>query len=234
MAALVFAGGAQQTHVVLSAGMGQRLKQFYGATLHCTPISNIAFLRMAPVGPRSPQLRSIGFMSNLILTKGVDRFLDLADELAYDGISVHIAGPFPSEHMREYVLGRIRSMPHVIYHGPVYGEQKADFLRQVDLFVFLSRYFNEAEPLVLYEAMREGLPIVSTARGCIPDMLDSTMSVLVDKEAASLEKLVSAIRYWRDEPTKFAEMSASASARYSTLMFAGREQYKSFLRLFGR
>src|SRR4029077_6117789 len=42
---------------------------------------------------------------------------------------------------------------------------------QVDVFVFPTNYVNEAEPLVLYEAMRQGVHVIACDRGAIAEML---------------------------------------------------------------
>jgi glycosyltransferase involved in cell wall biosynthesis len=212
--------------------MGRIMTEKYGSTICCTVVSNIAFLELGQAAPRTRGLQRVGFLSNLLPTKGIDRFLDLAREIASDGLKAEIAGPFPDEETRKYVMERIAMMPHVTYHGALYGRAKTEFLRHIDLFVFPSRYMNEAEPLVLYEAMAEGLPISATSRGCVPDMLNCTGSVLLDQNAEDLEVLVSRIRYWHNNPSAFAAAAVSAHAGFKAL-FADRDnQYQRLIRVF--
>ena len=56
-----------------------------------------------------------------------------------------------------------------VYHGRKYGKDKEAFLQTADIFVFPTFYFNECFPLVIIEAMMNGLPVISTDEGGIRD-----------------------------------------------------------------
>ena len=60
----------------------------------------------------------------------------------------------------------------VTYHGRKYVEEKLAFFRQADVFVFPTYYSNECFPLVLLEAMEQGLPCISTNEGGIAAIVD--------------------------------------------------------------
>ena len=57
------------------------------------------------------------------------------------------------------------------YRGSVADGDKHKFYNDIDVFVFPTRYRNEAQPLVLFEAMGHGVPVVAYNRGCIADDL---------------------------------------------------------------
>ena len=65
----------------------------------------------------------------------------------------------------------LESAHDVEYLGAVYDAQKERFYSQLDLFVFPTNYANEAEPLVIYEAMRQGVHVIACDRGSIAEML---------------------------------------------------------------
>ena len=61
----------------------------------------------------------------------------------------------------------------VNYWGRRYGSEKDVFYKDADIFVFPTYYHNECFPLVILEAMEQGLPVISTNEGGIPDIIDN-------------------------------------------------------------
>lgn len=64
----------------------------------------------------------------------------------------------------------------VEFLGPVYGPAKDRLLASCDIFVFPTRYKFENQPLVILEAMRAGIPVVSTRVGTIPEQVEHGVS----------------------------------------------------------
>ncbi len=67
------------------------------------------------------------------------------------------------------ILGRVK---YVEYLGPKYGDSKLQELANSDLLVFPTTYSNECFPVVILEAMRQGVPVISTNEGGIADMVE--------------------------------------------------------------
>src|SRR4029077_16115808 len=65
----------------------------------------------------------------------------------------------------------VESSSEVTYLGPVYDEAKTAFYRDLDILLFPTDYANEAEPLVIHEAMRSGVHVIACDRGAISEML---------------------------------------------------------------
>jgi glycosyltransferase involved in cell wall biosynthesis len=84
---------------------------------------------------------------------------------------------------------------HVHYIGKKYGNEKDAIFSNSDIFVHPT--LNDCFPLVLLEAMKNSLPIVSTFEGGIPDIVnDNITGFLVPRNDASalaekLELLIS-------------------------------------------
>jgi glycosyltransferase involved in cell wall biosynthesis len=73
----------------------------------------------------------------------------------------------PSSHFKSAAV----ALPNIKYYGPVLGDAKKEFFAELNTFVFPTRYRNEAEPLVILEALMNGCPVVANNRGCIRSML---------------------------------------------------------------
>ena len=87
-----------------------------------------------------------------------------------------------------------------IYWGKKFGSDKDAFFRNADIFVFPTYYPNECFPLVLLEAMQQGLPCISTKEGGITSIIDDGKSgLLVNRQDA--EDLANKIA-WMLEHTK--------------------------------
>ncbi|WP_298125309.1 glycosyltransferase [Brevundimonas sp.] len=118
-----------------------------------------------PAGPIQ-----LGHMSNLTVDKGTVSFLDLVLAAHVRGLDVEgrLAGPIVDPEIETALAERAALLPgRLTWVGPVYGQAKSAFLNSLDAFVFPTRYANEAQPLVLLEALAAGAPILSIERGCI-------------------------------------------------------------------
>jgi glycosyltransferase involved in cell wall biosynthesis len=173
LSAVLFAlCGRTTTHICLSSGMARRLSDLYAGIGRTAVLSNAAL-----VEPSSPPCAKhgpirIGFLSNLIPEKGLDTAFAVLRSLRDEGIkSVFlVAGPVVEAEMQN-LLDRIRSElgDDFRYCGALYGAEKAAFFRDLDVFLFPTRYTNEAQPIVVLEALAAGVPVLATGRGAIAD-----------------------------------------------------------------
>jgi glycosyltransferase involved in cell wall biosynthesis len=183
-----FAFVRKETHIVLSRGMGNALKDLYRLDANCVKVvSNAAFFD--PVADEAAETTNaatpikIGYLSNISLEKGFVDFFHILGQLRQGGIRyrAYVAGPVaPSA--REQFETLMSSTGDVQYLGPVYGEAKKRFYQQLNIFVFPTRYVNEAEPLVLHEAMQAGVHVIACNRGAIPEMLANGAGLVFSSE----------------------------------------------------
>jgi len=169
--------------IFLSASQKSKFNDCYsnGSTNYI--VSNLAFMgKPYSVIQKQPSANAtvhIGFLSNIVLSKGVDTFLEVVARLRAMGHPVkgRVAGPFRSQEAEDLVRAAAARF-EIDYVGPVSGDSKEAFFDGIDLFLFPSRYPDEAEPLVVYEAMLAGVPVFASAVGCVPEMLPDSANLI--------------------------------------------------------
>jgi glycosyltransferase involved in cell wall biosynthesis len=82
----------------------------------------------------------------------------------------------------------VANNPRLDYVGPIYGDAKDTFFSDLDVFIFPTGYFNEAQPIVLYEAVAAGALVISVDRGAIREQIQGHYKVF--ECLNSLEMLV--------------------------------------------
>lgn len=92
-----------------------------------------------------------------------------------------------------------------IYHGKMYGDAKKEMLNKANVFVLPT--MNDCFPLVILEAMENGLPVVTTPIGGIPDIVDDEVTGLIAKagDAQSLANNLGRLLKDKDLATIFGE-----------------------------
>lgn len=192
-------------HLVLCGCMGHALSTRYGIPPEqVATLSNAAFLGAEePVRSSAAQrdgeaapLR-LGFLSNITAEKGIWDFFALADALNASGVAVQalIAGPAAPE-LAQRLAQEVAARPWCHHVGPVYGADKADFFSRIDVLAFPTRYANEAEPVTLLEALRAGVPVLATARGCISEMLPDGVAWVVEDPDRFVPEACSVLDRW--------------------------------------
>lgn len=128
-----------------------------------------------PETVRKNDVPHILFLSNLLIDKGVLILLDACKILKDRGyvfqcdfVGGETADMDAKRFKQECVQRGITDC--VIYNGRKYGDEKLAFFKKADLFVLPT--FNECFPLVLLEAMEQGLPCISSAIGGTTEIVD--------------------------------------------------------------
>lgn len=126
-----------------------------------------ASIRKNKLDKRDP-LRII-FLGNLIKEKGILLAIEVWQELyAESGIEMHVVGKeydVTYEEIESQLSTSERASIHL--HGPKYNDEKFDILASCDIIVFPSSYKMELFPLVLLEAMSQGVIPVAFNVGAI-------------------------------------------------------------------
>jgi glycosyltransferase involved in cell wall biosynthesis len=148
----------------------------------------------------------IGWVGRLTAEKGADVLVDAMVHLDQEPVFASFVG---DGNQRQALVARSASTAagKVHWHGLVHGASR--LLRAFDVFVLSSR--TEGTPMVLFEAMNAGIPIVATRVGGVPDMLRREDALLVEPDDP--ESLASAIRETMRNPDAARSRAASARAR---------------------
>lgn len=184
MRLVVGLGGRLQRHILLSPAMRDRFAAMYldvrygrkTGSPRAGALSNALLFcpEHADVPARPTRPATLGHLSVLTRDKGVDVVIALFRRLASDqpDLRLILAGPVAEDALRAEMEHAVADFPgRVEYRGPVSGEAKRDFYRDIDLFLLPTRLIDEAEPLVMMESYAAGVEFMGTARGCIPERL---------------------------------------------------------------
>ena len=162
-----------------------------------------AYARRAPVQDRSAARRTlaiqndsfvVGWVGRLSREKGLDILFDAVAQLSRLCPAVSVIGDGPE---RETLGAQARALhlaDQIRWHGLIHDA--ADVFPAFDVFVLSSR--TEGCPIVLFEAMAAGVPIVAARVGGVPDVLSSREALLVRaNDPAALAEGIGAV--YRDQ-----------------------------------
>lgn len=169
-------GGGRLRHIFLCDVMRDRFTDTYQRRTSCSIVSNAAFVMPmeTPDIPKDRRHLTIGMLSNLTPEKGLDTFIALARQARAEGLQIKAVLAGPAGKVERFTIDTaVADLGCALdYRGPLYGEAKASFYRDIDVFVFPTTYDNEAQPLVIFEAKAAGNAVISYDRGCIRKQLD--------------------------------------------------------------
>lgn len=156
-----------------------------------------------------PKTRTIGWAGRISPEKGLDVALDAFAALdpAVEALELHVIGEGRLQRELESRAREIGIESQVVWHGAI--ENAAAVFGAFDLFVLSSR--TEGTPMVLFEAISAGAPIVATRVGGVPDVVSEAEAWLVPPEAP--EALSDAMRVALQLPEERSARARRAKAR---------------------
>jgi glycosyltransferase involved in cell wall biosynthesis len=176
--------------------------------------------RGEPGGVEAGAVR-ITYLGTLIRSKGFPELLAVAARLRDAGVAAKFvfAGAWNSDGERseaEELVARLELGAVVEFVGVVAGDEKRRVLAEADVFVLPTRYPPEGQPFAILEAMAAGLPVVSTPRGAIPDMVEDGVTGLLLPEGDEAA-LLGGLRRLVESPAERWAMGAAARSRYQRM-----------------
>lgn len=153
------------------------------------------------------------YLSNFIEAKGYKEVLELAQRAKREQnhtLHFHFAGKFFEEKDKIYFNNFINNYQlndFVSYHGIVSGEEKRNLLKLCNIFILLTRYPNEGQPISILEAMGNAMTIITTNHAGIPDIIEQGRNgFITDKRTINIEQIYDYILQLNNQRNKLAEI----------------------------
>lgn len=113
-----------------------------------------------PPSPRNHSPLRILWVGRLSIQKNPLLAIESLAQIAFLPWELHIAGEGPLRREMEQCVARLQLQDRVQFHGWQEASQIADRMRSSDLLLMTSR--SEGFPMVIVEALSQGLPVVAT------------------------------------------------------------------------
>lgn len=237
MAWLVKVAGPKARHIFLSDEMSDRFRLLYGA-VDSRVISNATYvfdsIRNDPETTADGAAIDIGHLSNLCTDKGFFLVADTFDLLLSRGADVvlHIAGPILEDAVQSRLTElQTRAPDRVRYYGPLSGDEKAQFYRRLNVFLFPTLFRQEAAPNVVFESLAAGVPVFANLRGCLREMLADGRGVIVEADQSFPEIAADGITGMDFSPQSINERSRRITASLTSECQQASQAYGELLDL---
>ncbi|MDJ0763951.1 MAG: glycosyltransferase [Myxococcota bacterium] len=152
----------------------------------------------------------VGFVGRLIPIKGCDVLLNAIARLSDLPVVLSIIGDGSERAALEQRATRIDGGKRIFFHGGV--DNAAHLYPAFDIYALPSR--SEGTPIVLFEAMAAGVPIVASQVGGVPEVLGNTATLVPPENPDALADGLRRVLMDRDGAQRRAEQ---AKARLETV-----------------
>jgi glycosyltransferase involved in cell wall biosynthesis len=149
----------------------------------------------------------IGWIGRIVAVKGCDIFIDALTRLP-GGWHAVIIGDGPDRRVMESAAAARGLAGRITFTGEV--PDAGRYMRAFDAFVLSSR--SEGTPMVLFEAMEAGVPIIASAVGGVPDVVGAASLV----PAADPPALTRALAAFHQDVARRDAMADAARERLMT------------------
>lgn len=161
----------------------------------------------------------LGWVGRLSWEKGADIFLEAVARLKDLPITVSLFGDGIERRHLEDKARRLGIRSLVVWWGTVPAASR--LFTGFDTFVISSR--SEGTPIVLFEAMRSGVPIVAAAVGGIPDVVSGNEALLVSpKDPVALADAIREIYQHPSSATARAQRAGERLSQYDAASWIER------------
>ena len=174
------------------------------------------------------------FCGRLEPDKGIHKLMEALSKLPVPNIRLLIVGsPFFGRTQQSSFLRKLEQQAKALgdrvqFTGYIPNEDLPDYYRLADL-VCVPTLVEEAAGLVAMEAMACGRPVLATRSGGMPEYLEGSQAVLVERSENIADQLAWSIRMLYEHPALCAEMGAAGAKRAQD--FSVARYYDEFVRI---
>lgn len=221
--------GQNAVHIVLCEKMQNALWEKY----KCSKIIQLSNLALFPEkdNPRTKkQLQTVGFLSNLTAEKGGWEVIELAKSIQEKRLPLHVivAGPCLEPDLK-IALQHADQEGVLQWRGAVYGEEKKRFWNDTSVFIFPTQYHNEAEPLVVWEALAASVPVLAYDRGCISGQI-GTAGKSIHRDKGFVVNALPVLESWLSNPKEYKKNVTASEERSYSMRREAEIQWKTFVK----
>lgn len=211
---IIKVAGKNALHIVLCDQMKEKLFQ-YQENLSCTTLSNSVFSINHDINkPHNRGLKTIGYLGNISHEKGIGIYFTVLDKLNIQkSIIGLIGGPFQNYKSEIFTRNKLKETAYISYLGPVYNNDKKTFFNTIDILLMPS-ILEEAEPLVIHEAMSKGIPVIAFGKGCINEIIAPESGNVIDINKNFTDIAVKQISNWVNNPDTFNQMKIDTQNKF--------------------
>lgn len=154
---------------------------------------------------------SLLYLSNLMAEKGYIELVKAVASLVSEGhaIKLDLVGGIQNEIEFQKVKRFIEENKvedSIQYHGIKKGEEKKKFFLESDLMVLPTKYKVEGQPMSIIEGMAAGLPIISSDRGIIAEMIEDC-GLLIEPTVEELKRAIEYFLFNAEERLRLGKIS---------------------------
>ena len=167
---------------------------------------------------KSSDYKRIGFIGNIIPSKGIFELIHAVKELP-DDTHLYIAGTGTDEDIDKMVSLIGNNMNRNIHFlGKLPNPEAVKLMESLDIVCLPTYFYAEAFPISILEAMSRGKLVISCLKAAIPDMLsmaDGSLCGLLVPEK-TVQELADAIKWCQSHPMEALEMRKKAYKKVKT------------------
>lgn len=222
---LTWIAGKNATHIFLCQEMSSKFNAIYPFGYKSRVVSNAYHVK--PIDEENIKLSTdvliMGHLSNISIEKGLLEVISTFEKLRQKKkVKLIIAGPTENEESKLHLDEALEKFKDEIeYWGYADIKMKEKFYSSIDIFLFPTKYKNEAQPNVIFEANAFAVPVIALERGCICSDVLSDNGCVVSLNKNFSDAAVEQIMDWHITESKFLTL------RKSTLVYIKQAKFKA-------